>query len=302
MNNWKIDEKEQRELVEYVFELLRLTYNKFTYFTTHHPFMIPMGPQDTRLGVAFRNSPLFSLTSGSHEAGHAVYEANMSYKNSIIGEAPSTGIHESQSLFWESHVVSSRNFVNTFYKTIQEKSDGYLNSIDVETFYKYYNHITKSLIRIEGDELTYPLHIIIRYEIERDLFNRVISFDELEDVWNKKYEQYFGKTPTTSKNGFMQDVHWSEGMFGYFPTYLIGRIYASQVEQELKEKLSNFDELVSSHSFDEILKVLQENIYSVGSLKTTPQIFKDFTGSELDSSVYITYLKKKYFEMYGVVK
>jgi len=193
------------------------------------------------------------------------------------------GIHESQSLFWESHVVSSRAFLKKLYPKIQSVSDGYLDEVSFEDFYVYYNYITQSLIRIEGDELSYPLHIIIRYEIERDLFNGVMSFDDLESVWNAKYQEYFGKAPSTSKEGFMEDIHWSEAMFGYFPTYLIGRIYASQIESELKKRLPNFDELLLEHNVAPALEILRENIYAPASLHTTTETIQNFTGSKLDS-------------------
>lgn len=264
--------------------------------------MIPIGKSETRIGVTFRDNPLFSFSSTSHESGHAIYDQNLNYKNTILGDGASLGCHESQSLLWESHIISSNSFLSSFYEKFKKESNGYLDNIKFEDFYKYSYQVTKNLIRIEGDEVTYPLHIIIRYEIEKDLFNGVIDFEEIEKLWNSKYNQYFGKTPKNSKEGFMQDVHWSEGMFGYFPTYLLGRVYASQIEKELRNRIPDFDEKLKNFDFDEILEILKKEIHQFGRLKTTTQIIKDFTGSDLDSFVYIDYLKKKFYDIYEIDK
>lgn len=298
LKSWKLSPSKQEEILTTVFNHLNLKDSFFTHFETTHPFMISLGPKEVRVGVAYREDPLFSFSSGIHEAGHALYEHNQNYKDSILGTGTSMGIHESQSLFWESHISTSKSFLSSFYKEFQNQSEGQLDNISFEEFYAYVNRVSKSLIRIEGDELTYPLHIIIRFEIEKDLFAGNITVYDIEKVWNEKYKKYLGKEPQNLKEGFMQDVHWSEGMFGYFPTYLLGRIYASQIEKELRKRISNFEEVVTNYEFDKILHILREGIHKHGRLKTNKEILNDFLGEEGNPATYIEYLEEKFNSIY----
>ncbi|MFT4244589.1 MAG: hypothetical protein ACMXYB_04015 [Candidatus Woesearchaeota archaeon] len=289
----------QEELLLKVFEYLGLDSSFFKHFETTHPFMISLGPKEVRVGIAYREDPFFSFSSGIHEAGHALYEHNQEYKDTILGQGSSTAIHESQSLFWESHISTSNSFLSSFYKEFQKVSNNELDNISFEEFYAYVNRVSKSLIRIEGDELTYPLHIIIRFEIEKELFAQNITVYDIERVWNEKYREYFNREPENFKEGFMQDVHWSEGIFGYFPTYLLGRIYASQIEKELRKRFSNYDDIVSSYQFETILKVLREEILKFGKLKTNSELITNFVGEECNPEVYIEYLKEKFDSIYN---
>lgn len=299
LENWKLSPSKQEKLLTTMFNYLNLKPSFFTHFETTHPFMISLGPKEVRVGVAYRDEPLFSFSSGTHEAGHALYEHNQDYKDTILGTGTSMGIHESQSLFWESHIATSKPFLSSFYNEFQEKSNGELDNISFEEFYAYVNRVSKSMIRIEGDELTYPLHIIIRFEIEKDLFAGNITVYDIEEVWNEKYKKYFKKEPQNFKEGFMQDVHWSEGMFGYFPTYLLGRVYASQIEKELRQRISNFDDVVSNYEFEKILHILREEIHKYGRLKTNKEVLNDFLREEGNPTTYIEYLEKKFNSIYN---
>lgn len=298
LENWTLTKEQQENILTTMFNHLELKSDFFRYFETTHPFMITLSPNEERVGVAFRDDPLFSFTSGVHEAGHALYEHYQEYNDSILRGGSSMGIHESQSLFWESHISTSKAFTNSFYKEFQKESNSQLDTISADEFYAYSNRVSKSLIRIEGDELTYPLHIIIRFEIERDLFNGNISVYDIERIWNEKYKEYFNKEPQNFKEGFMQDVHWSEGLFGYFPTYLLGRVYASQIEKELKNRISNYEEVISNYEFKTILDILAKEILKYGKLKTNKELINGFTGENCNPNIYVKYLKNKFNLIY----
>lgn len=298
LENWSLTKEQQENILTTMFNHLELKPDFFRHFETTHPFMITLSPNEERVGVAFRDDPLFSFTSGVHEAGHALYEHYQEYNDSILRGGSSMGIHESQSLFWESHISTSKAFTNSFFKEFQKQSNSQLDNISADEFYKYSNRVSKSLIRIEGDELTYPLHIIIRFEIEKDLFNGKITVYDIEKVWNEKYKEYFNTEPQNFKEGFMQDVHWSEALFGYFPTYLLGRVYASQIEKELKNRISNYEEVISNYEFKIILEILAKEILKYGKLKTNKELINGFTKENCNPKTYIEYLKNKYDSIY----
>lgn len=268
---------------------------------TVHPFATGLNPGDVRVTTSYNESDWRVAVFGTiHEGGHALYEQNIS--GELIGTplctGTSMGIHESQSLFYENIVARSRPFWKHNYSLLKEYSNGQFDSVPLEDFYRAINESKPSFIRIEADELTYPLHIIIRYEIEKALFNDEIEVKDLPEIWNDKYEQYLGIRPSNDSEGVLQDVHWAGGSFGYFPSYALGLMYAAQIKQSLLRDIPEFDALLENGDLHPIKEWLNRNIHRYGKLKQPLEILKDVTGEGLNAQYLISYLQKKYADVY----
>jgi carboxypeptidase Taq len=202
-------------------------------------------------------------------------------------------IHESQSLLIEMQVCRSREFLN-FLEGYTKKyfGDSYENS--AENLYAYYNHVEPSLIRVGADEVTYPLHVILRYDIEKKLVEGEMEVDDIPAEWNKKMKEYLGITPPTDREGCMQDIHWSDGSFGYFPTYTLGAITASQFYAQAKKDYPNIPQEISNGNFNSLMSWLREKVHSQGCLYTADELTKNITGQPLNAEVFKSYLKTKY--------
>ncbi|MFD0699011.1 carboxypeptidase M32 [Paenibacillus sp. GCM10027628] len=270
---------------------------------TVHPFATTLNPGDVRITTNYKpNDITFALFGTIHEGGHALYEQNIS--KDLVGTnlctGTSMGIHESQSRFWENVIGRSREFWNRYYGELQTTFAGQLDNVDVDTFYRAINHIHPSLIRIEADELTYNFHIMIRYELEKGLINGTIEVADLPKAWNTKYEEYLGIVPTSDGEGVLQDVHWSGGAFGYFPSYSLGNMYAAQFTNTLRKELPNFDKLIEEGNLVPIKEWLSEKIYQYGKLLTPNEIVKQVTGEELNPDYLVQYLEEKYKAVYNI--
>jgi carboxypeptidase Taq len=261
-----------------------------------------MGYDDVRITTNFeREDPLFSFFSTVHEAGHALYELEMpknEYKNTVISDSPSLGLHESQSRFWENMIARSKFFWDFFYPVFEKTCPDQFIDSNIDKWYKYVNQVRPSLIRVEADELTYCLHVILRFEIEVALMDDKISVSELPVVWNEKMQEMLGITPPNDKQGVLQDMHWSGGSFGYFPTYAIGSIYASQLFKKLVEVNPNVYDEIKRGDFGNIYQWLKENIHLFGRLFKADEIIYRVCGEGLNSRVYIDYLRDKYYNLY----
>jgi len=204
-----------------------------------HPFTCEVSPSDVRMTTRYKENDIVEGITGTiHETGHSLYEQSRpkEYSELPVSVALSMGIHESQSLCWERMVGLSFGFWEHYWPKLKELFPQIPSTITVDQFYKAINLVKPSFIRVEADEVTYPMHIILRYEIEKGLMNGSIQVDDLPSLWNQKMKEYLGIEPTTDTEGVLQDTHWSCGLFGYFPTYLLGAIYASQFfTQALKE-------------------------------------------------------------------
>jgi carboxypeptidase Taq len=209
----------------------------------------------------------------------------------------SMGIHESQSRFWENVIGRSKPFWEQYFGKLQEKFPGQLD-VSVEEFYRGINVVEPSLIRIEADELTYNLHIIIRYEIEKMIFNEGAKAADLPQIWNDKYKEYLGIEPPSNAEGVLQDVHWSGGAFGYFPSYSLGNMYAAQIADTMERELDGFWNLVGRGELLPIKEWLTERIYKFGKLKSPSELIQDVTGKPLDPQHLVTYLERKYKDIY----
>ena len=266
---------------------------------TTHPFSEKIGVDDVRMVTGFRESPLFSFESTMHEAGHALYELNLPEEDAynILGKVPSLGIHESQARFWENMIGKNKLFWK-FYFPIFKKEFNLKG--DFNQWFKEINYVKPSLVRIESDELTYCLHIILRFELELGLIEGSIKVSDLPKLWSKKMKELLGIVPRNDKDGVLQDVHWSGGSFGYFPTYAIGTIYSSQLYKQLLKERPLVEEKIRKGNFNEIILWLDKKIYKVGNKSTADEIIKKACREGLNPKVFTDYLIKKYSELYEI--
>ncbi|WP_404468128.1 carboxypeptidase M32 [Sutcliffiella horikoshii] len=268
---------------------------------TVHPFAIGLNPGDVRVTTKYDEEDFRTAVFGTiHECGHALYEQNISKELQGTGLCTGTsmGIHESQSLFYENFVGRHENFWKRHYESLQRYAGGKFDEISLEEFYLAINESKPSLIRIEADELTYSLHIMIRYELEKALFNDELEVKDLPKAWNEKYQSYLGITPPNDAKGVLQDVHWSGGSFGYFPSYALGYMYAAQFKQAMLKDLPNYDELLANGDLGPVKEWLTEKVHQHGKLKKPLEILKDVTGEELNADHLIKYLEDKYNKIY----
>lgn len=265
-----------------------------------HPFTNGLNINDVRLTVRyFENLMTSAMFSAAHEGGHAIYEQNIDPQLMFTGldTGVSSGIHESQSRMFENIICRSMPFWQHYYPKLKAYFPEQLADVTLEDFYAGINKVENSFIRVEADELTYSLHIIIRYEIEKAIMEGSVSIDELPTLWNQKYKEYLGLDVTNDEIGVLQDVHWSFGLFGYFPTYSIGSAYSSQFAYAMSKAVDMAGDLEKGE-YTNITNWLKENIHQYGSLKTPNEILVDATGQPFDSKFYVDYLEEKYTKLY----
>nr|WP_295975363.1 carboxypeptidase M32 [uncultured Bacillus sp.] len=268
---------------------------------TIHPFATGINRGDVRITTRYDESDFRMAVFGTiHEGGHALYEQDISEEltGTLLCSGTSMGIHESQSLFYENFVGRAASFWKKNYDLLKKYSAGHFDGVRVDDFYRAINESKPSLIRIEADELTYPLHIMIRYEIEKGLFNDEIEVGDLPRVWNDKYEEYLGIRPDNDREGVLQDVHWAGGSFGYFPSYALGYMYAAQFKQAMLQNLPNFDQLLEIGELLPIKDWLAFHIHRYGKMKKPLEILQDVTGEGLNANYLIDHLTKKYSMIY----
>jgi carboxypeptidase Taq len=265
---------------------------------SEHPFSTRLGLSDARITTNVRDDPMFSIGSTIHESGHALYELGLPDEENytVIGESPSYGMHESQSRFWENMVGLGKPFWKHFFPKAVN-----LFSIEdnIDLWHKEINHVFPHYIRIESDEVHYCLHIILRYELEKGLMDGSITVEDIAEKWNEKMKEYFGLDVRNAKEGFMQDVHWSEGYFGYFPTYALGTIYAAQIYGKLLDEMGDAENQIAEGSFEKIREWLKDRIHKYGSMIMADDIIMGVCGKGLDADDFLDYLNKKYGELYG---
>ena len=269
--------------------------------TTEHPFTTGYY-DDVRITTQyFEKKFAFSLWAVLHEAGHGIYDQNLSpdYKYQPLGDSASYGIHESQSRFYENILGLSIEFWKYYYPRFQEITGDIFSNISLEAFTHAVNDVKPSKIRIEADEVTYSLHVIIRFEIERDLITGKISLDELPSIWNQKYHDYLGIDIENDAEGVLQDTHWASGYVGYFPSYALGNIYNAHMLHAIRKKYQNYDEMVESGEFKPIFDWLIENVHRYSNLYDPSDLMMKITGESINPQYFIDYLTKKYSKLYG---
>lgn len=265
-----------------------------------HPFTSETGRFDVRITNRYKEDDFReSLMVALHEGGHALYEQGVdeSYDKTPLEGGVSLGIHESQSRFWENQVGRSREFMDFITSVYHAFFPDELSKVGPETLYSFFNMVRPSLIRTEADEVTYNLHIALRFELEEAMINGKVEARDLPDIWRKKMKKYLGVVPDTDREGVLQDVHWSHGPMGYFPTYTLGNLYAAQFTKELKDEL-DMEELVGKGELGTILSWMRTNIHRHGSLYWPNELSKKVTGEKLNSKYFLNYIKKKYSEIY----
>ncbi|MBY0484474.1 carboxypeptidase M32 [Nitrosomonas sp.] len=268
-----------------------------------HPFCGGSHPTDVRITTRYKdNNFVESLYAVIHETGHALYEQGRPHE---LGDLPASesltmGIHESQSLFWERMIAQSKPFCQHYFETIRAAFPDNLKSATVDSFYRAINTCKPEFIRVEADEVTYPLHIILRYEIEKGLFDGSMQVDDLPHIWNELMQKYLGIQPPTDALGVLQDSHWSGGAFGYFPSYTLGAMYACQFYQTLLREQSDTERNIAKGNFAPIKNWLNEKIHRQGRLYSPQGLVQRVTGEALNPDYFVDYLKRKYSEVYNL--
>ncbi len=266
-----------------------------------HPFTTSFGIGDVRITTRFDPQYLGTALFGTiHEAGHAMYEQGISpsLDRTALIDGASYGVHESQSKMMENLVGRSRSFWVAFYPRLQKYFPSQLGEVDLETFYRAINKVEPSLIRVEADEATYNLHIMLRFEIELALAENKLSVADLPEVWNSKMEEYLGLTPPNNADGVLQDVHWSSGYIGYFATYSLGNLMASQFWAKMEEDIPELASQIEQAQFGDMLSWLRENIHQHGAKFEPVELLQRVTGNTLSVESYLGYLRGKYEEIY----
>ncbi|MGF3103395.1 carboxypeptidase M32 [Rossellomorea sp. DUT-2] len=293
----------QKDFSLKILEQMGYDFNSGRLDETVHPFAIGLNPGDVRVTTKYDEKDWRTAVFGTiHEGGHALYEQNIS--KDLIGTplctGTSMGIHESQSLFYENFVGRDHSFWKQNYSLLKDYSSGQFDSIEQDDFYRAINESKPSLIRIEADELTYALHIIIRYEIEKGLFNDEIDVKDLPEIWNQKYEEYLGIRPSHNGEGVLQDVHWAGGSFGYFPSYALGYMYAAQFKRAMLKDLPHYEELLEEGNLAPIREWLTKNVHQWGKMKKPLEIIREVTGEGLNAQYLAEYLTEKYSKVYSL--
>ena len=267
-----------------------------------HPFTTDFGPGDTRITTRYNPKRLNDALFGTvHEAGHALYEMGIDKKTHFgtpVGESASLGIHESQSRMWENMVERSKPFWRYFFPVAQRVFRDSLTGISFDDFYTAVNAVTPSFIRVEADEVTYNLHIMLRFEMERALMQGDIKPADVPSAWNEKFKKYFGIDVDNDANGCLQDVHWSAGLFGYFPTYALGNIYAAQFFAQAQKDLPDLDAQLEAGNMLALREWLRENIHQHGQRFRAKQLCERVTGAPLSHKPMMDYMNKKFGEIY----
>ncbi len=268
-----------------------------------HPFCTSFGSTDVRLTTRIRENDLRSCLFGLiHEAGHGMYEQGIGndLARTFSGQGASMGIHESQSLFWENVVARSEEFWNWAFPHLRDTFPEQLKDQDVRSFYRAINKMRPSLNRVESDELTYNLHIILRFEIERDLIAGTMEVRDIPKRWNEKMEEALGVVPANDAEGCLQDVHWSFGGLGYFPSYTLGKLYAAMEWNAMQVTMPDVRDRIANGDFAPILGWLREHVHSYGRTETPQEMIQRISGRPLTEVDFLTYVGAKARNVYGI--
>lgn len=269
---------------------------------TVHPFCAGIGPRDTRITTRYDDHNFTGAFFGVlHESGHGIYDQGLNAEEfgNPLGDAISLGIHESQSRMWENQVGRSRAFWEHFYPHAQKHFPEALGSVSLDDFYFAVNDVRPTFIRTESDEVTYNLHVMLRFELERAMFCGDLTVDDLPEVWNEKFTSYFGITPPTNVEGCLQDVHWSAGLIGYFPTYTLGNLYSAQFFAKAKNDLGDLQAMFRKGEFAPLKTWLIENIHCHGQRYRAGDLVERVTGQPLGHKHLIDYINTKFGALYG---
>jgi carboxypeptidase Taq len=298
------EEKKQEGFVRQVVSDFGYDWKRGRLDRVVHPFCISLGgPGDVRITTRFDSGHLSPALFGTlHEAGHAVYEQGIdpAYSRSPLSGGTSMGVHESQSRLWENLVGRSRTFWSRYYPMLRETFPEALGDTDLESFYRAINEVKPSLIRVEADELTYNMHVLLRFELEISLLEGELTVSDLPVAWNAGMEEYLALAPEKDSMGVLQDVHWAAGLFGYFPTYTIGNVLAAQLFEEALKAYPDIPDEIGNGEFETLQGWLRENIHRHGSRYDPDDLIERATGRSLETAPYLRYLKNKFGQLYGL--
>lgn len=268
-----------------------------------HPFTTNFSINDVRITTRYLPNFLPSaLFSSVHEAGHALYEqgSDQRLEGTPLAGGTSLGVHESQSRLWENLVGRGKPFWQHFYPQLQQTFPEQLGGVDLAAFYRAINFVSRSLIRVEADEVTYNLHIMLRFEMENDLLEGKLAFRDAPDAWNARMQQYLGVTPPSDREGILQDVHWSSGLVGYFPTYALGTLLSVQYWDKALADVPSIPDDIAAGNFAPLLDWLRTNIHVHGRKYLPAELTQRVTGEPLQYRSFMRYLRAKYSEIYGL--
>ncbi|HIE99993.1 MAG TPA: carboxypeptidase M32 [Planctomycetes bacterium] len=294
---------QQAELGRRAAEAIGFDFQRGRLDVTTHPFCSGFGPGDCRLTTRYDESFFPSAFFGTlHESGHGMYEQGLPADayGTPMGSSVSLGIHESQSRLWENLVGRSRSFWEHFYPPAQRAFPDALGNTSLDDFHFAINAVNPSFIRVEADEVTYNLHIMLRFDLERDLISGKLKPLDVPEAWNARFTSDFGITPTTHAEGCLQDVHWSAGLLGYFPTYALGNMYAAQFFAAAEEQIGDLQRLFAVGDFAPLLEWLRQNIHQHGQRFSANRLVEVVTGTPLSNRPLIEQLSSRFRPLYGV--
>ena len=300
-NTWK--QTGQEALSQKVSECIGFNFEAGRRDASTHPFCGGPNPDDVRWTTRYSETdPFGSLYGSMHETGHGLYEQGRprNFDFQPVGHANGLGVHESQSRLWENQIGRSLEFCEWVLPLWQENFPENMQGVTAEDLWRAVNLVEPSLIRVEADEATYNLHIMIRYEVEKRLIAGDIEVDDLPDVWDDMYEEFLGIRSPNRTLGVLQDVHWSIGAFGYFPTYTLGNLYSAQLLAKAREDLPNHDEQIRRGEFGPLLEWMRENVHKRGSIHEPAALIEEATGSPPSPDAFVEYLRDKVERLYGV--
>jgi carboxypeptidase Taq len=293
----------QIELCRKLAEAIGFDFSAGRIDISKHPFCSGTSPGDVRLTTRY-NEDFFSpsVFGVLHEAGHGLYEQGFDPRSMFtpMAQAVSLGIHESQSRMWENFVGRSRQFWECYFADAQRAFPESLGNVSLDAFHGAINVVEPSFIRVEADEVTYNLHIILRFELERGMIDGSIAVKDVPDAWNTKMRELLGITPKDNANGCLQDIHWSMGAFGYFPTYALGNLYAAQFFETASKAIPDLPGLIRKGTFRPLLDWLRENIHRHGQLYRAGELVQRITGRPLSIEPFLAYVRAKFSPIYGL--
>ncbi len=294
------DIETQKEYVRNLIGRLNFDFESGDVFESEHPFTTHFNCHDVRFTNKFHEDNLHAVFSGMHETGHALYEMGISEEisHTPIGQGASTPMHEGQSRFYENMIGRNPIFWENEYKNLQKAFAIQFKDIELNDFLRSINKVEPGLIRIMADELTYSLHIMLRYEIEKEMINNDIAISDLPSMWNAKTKEFLGLDVTSDAEGVLQDMHWGSGLIGYFPGYSLGSAIAAQIYHALKEK--GIEKDIQEENFKKINDYLKENIYQYGKTYTSDELLERVTGEKFNPNYYVDYLTEKFKKLYNI--
>jgi carboxypeptidase Taq len=295
--------EQQRRLIGEVVRLMGYDPTAWRIDTAVHPFATSVGSHDVRITTRWDESYFPGALFGAmHECGHGLYEAGIAaaLQRTPLGHAESLGLHESQSRLWENMVGRGRPFCGVLAPLIGQQFGGALAGLDAETFYRAVNRVAPSYIRVEADEATYSLHVVLRFELEQQLIEGRLGIGELPDAWNARFTEYFGLEVPDDARGVLQDVHWSSGSIGYFPTYALGNLIAGHIWAQAHAELPELDEGLAAGELRTLRDWLRERVHRHGAKFAMPELLERVVGETISVEPFLTYLKAKLSDVYGL--